>query len=188
MNKKELRKEYLEKRKALSEDAYLTANQKIKSLFFEKFVLEPNANVHVFLPIVKKGEIDTWPIIHELWKRNVNVAVPKTNFETMELEHYQLTAQSKLERNHWGIEEPVAEKTVKPSDIDIVLVPLLTFDRQGHRVGYGKGFYDKFLEACRPDTIKIGLSIFPPISSIDDVHKFDVSLNHCIIPDNNFIF
>ncbi len=188
MNKKELRKKYLKKRKALSEDDYLTANQKIKYLLFEKFVIEPNAMVHVFLPIVKKGELDTWPIIHELWKRNVEVVVPKTNFETMVLEHYRLTRQSTLERNHWGIEEPIGEKIVAPADIDFIIVPLLTFDKQGHRVGYGKGFYDRFLAGCRPEAIKIGLSIFPPIDSIDDIHELDIPLNYGITPSEVLLF
>ncbi len=182
MNKRELRQKYLKKRKALSEDAYLTANQKIKFLFFEKFVIEPNATVHVFLPIVENKEVDTWPIIHELWKRNINVVVPKTNFETMELEHYELTYETKLEKNSWGIEEPVAGRVVEPREIDIILVPLLAFDKKGHRVGYGKGFYDKFLATCCPETKRIGLSIFSPIDGINDLHELDISLNSCITP------
>ncbi len=188
MIKKELRKEYLKKRKALSEKVYLSSCHKIKTLFFEEFAIERNATVHVFLPITKKREIDTWPIIRELWARGVNVVVPKTNFDTMELAHYQLTSQSIVEKNYWGIEEPIGEKQVDPSTIDIVLVPLLIFDKQGHRVGYGKGFYDKFLAACLPETKKIGMSIFPPIGSIADVHQFDIPLYGCITPRDIIIF
>ena len=65
----------------------------------------------------------------------------------------------------------------KLKSIDMVLVPGLCFDGDGHRVGYGKGFYDRFLKTCRPDCIKIGLSYFEPVESIDDVHEGDVRLD-----------
>jgi len=77
---------------------------------------------------------------------------------------------------------------VNDAEIDMVLVPLLCFDRQGHRVGYNKGFYDKFLKRCRPDCLKIGLGYFPPEAAIDDISSFDVKLDHCITPESIFDF
>jgi len=69
-----------------------------------------------------------------------------------------------------------------------VLVPLLSFDKKGFRVGYGKGFYDRFLMQCKSDCIKIGLSYFDPIDVIDDADEFDVPLDFCITPQKVYVF
>jgi 5-formyltetrahydrofolate cyclo-ligase len=67
-------------------------------------------------------------------------------------------------------------------------MPLLAFDSKGDRVGYGKGYYDRFLAACRKDVLKIGLSYFPPVSSIDDIEIFDKKLDFCITPERVYAF
>jgi 5-formyltetrahydrofolate cyclo-ligase len=85
--------------------------------------------------------------------------------------------------NQFGIEEPDGEDIVDPEDIDLVLVPLLAFDRKGNRVGYGKGYYDRFLHRCRKDCLKVGLSFFGPVEEISDVHPGDVRLDLCITPE-----
>ena len=70
----------------------------------------------------------------------------------------------------------------------MVLVPLLNFDEEGNRVGYGKGYYDRFLAHCRPDCIKVGFSYFEPLDSIDDVHEYDIKLDYGITPGGIFVF
>ncbi|MFZ0597958.1 MAG: 5-formyltetrahydrofolate cyclo-ligase, partial [Flavobacterium sp.] len=72
--------------------------------------------------------------------------------------------------------------------IEVVFVPLLAFDNVGNRVGYGKGFYDKFLAQCKPRTIKIGLSFFEAENQIDDVFESDVKLDYCVTPEKIFRF
>jgi 5-formyltetrahydrofolate cyclo-ligase len=67
-------------------------------------------------------------------------------------------------------------------------VPLLAFDEKGFRVGYGKGFYDRFLKQCKDGGIKIGLSYFNPIDTIEDAGEFDVPLNFCITPQKVYVF
>jgi 5-formyltetrahydrofolate cyclo-ligase len=67
-----------------------------------------------------------------------------------------------------------------------VVVPLLSFDKRGHRVGYGKGFYDRFLSECSRDCIKIGLSFFAPVEVIDDVNRHDVTLDLFVMPSGSF--
>jgi 5-formyltetrahydrofolate cyclo-ligase len=64
----------------------------------------------------------------------------------------------------------------------MVLVPLLALDKSGHRVGYGKGFYDKFLAECRIRCQRIGISLFQPIDMIEDVGEDDITLTHCLTP------
>ena len=70
----------------------------------------------------------------------------------------------------------------------MVFVPLLALDKKGHRVGYGKGFYDAFLKDCKPDVIKIGLSFFEAEDIVDDVFKSDVKLDYCVKPENVYEF
>ena len=69
-----------------------------------------------------------------------------------------------------------------------VFVPLLCCDSQGHRVGYGKGFYDNFLGNCNQEVLKIGLSLFDIESSIDDIHEKDIALDICVTPSSIYYF
>jgi 5-formyltetrahydrofolate cyclo-ligase len=70
----------------------------------------------------------------------------------------------------------------------MVLIPLLAFDQTGQRVGYGKGYYDRFLANCRPDCIKTGLSFFPAEDKITDTNTFDIAMDFCITPDKIYEF
>ena len=90
----------------------------------------------------------------------------------------------------WGILEPMEETSVRlnPTDIDVIFIPLLAVDTQGHRVGYGKGFYDRFLAQAKPDVIKIGLSLNEPIEPIEDLNTFDVALDFAITPLSTYRF
>jgi 5-formyltetrahydrofolate cyclo-ligase len=84
--------------------------------------------------------------------------------------------------NRYGILEPSNGEIVDPLAIDIVMIPLLAFDQLGYRVGYGKGYYDRFLCKCRRDVIKIGFSFFEAEPVIKDIDNYDVPLNYCITP------
>jgi 5-formyltetrahydrofolate cyclo-ligase len=96
--------------------------------------------------------------------------------------------ETSYEENEYGIAEPVGGEEIHPEDLDAVFVPLLCFDEKGYRVGYGKGFYDRFLSSCREDVIRIGFSYFDPVPSIDDINDFDVPLNLCITPNKLYEF
>src|SRR5690606_37923119 len=93
-----------------------------------------------------------------------------------------------IRKNEWNIPEPVDGIEIDPKKIDVVFVPLLAFDEQGHRIGYGKGFYDKFLSECRPETIKIGLSFFEAESRIAQVFESDIALDYCVTPNRIYSF
>lgn len=86
--------------------------------------------------------------------------------------------------NAFGIAEPIGTKLVEADEIDLVIIPMLAFDRQGNRVGYGKGYYDHFLSRCRQDCLKVGLSFFDPVDKINDVHPGDVRLDICLTPEH----
>ncbi|MET0298181.1 MAG: 5-formyltetrahydrofolate cyclo-ligase, partial [Flavitalea sp.] len=95
------------------------------------------------------------------------------------------TPFDKKEKN---IYEPQSDHFLLPEDLDLVLVPLIAFDKKGYRVGYGKGFYDKYLANCREDCVFAGFSYFEPIPEISDRDDFDVPLDLCITPQNVYVF
>ncbi len=184
MTKKELRKIYLKKRMELSEAEYVQLNKQICDSFFANVNIANVEVLHTFLPIKRNREVDTWLIIDRMSKKypQVRIAIPKLNNQTAELEHYYFEGPEQLENNMWEIPEPVRGVPTPVEKIDAVLVPLLAFDRQGHRIGYGRGFYDRFLAACRSDCQKIGLSFFDMEDEIHDVSEKDVPLNLVITP------
>lgn len=190
MNKAELRKLYLSKRSALDVQSLLLRNEQIKDLFlayFHDFKIEA---IHTFLPIPGKNEINTKPILDALRRKNpkLKVVVSKSNLETFEMTSYLLQESTVLEVNRWGIPEPIEGVPFDDVKIDIILMPLLIFDKSGQRVGYGKGFYDRFLKKCRPGALKVGLSLEPPVHSIGDTDPNDVVMNYCVTPERVYDF
>lgn len=190
MDKKELRKLMLAERKQFSLEEVNKFSQQICERFFADFAPVTPKAIHIFLPILKNREIDTWPIIQKLWKDfpESRVVVPVTNFETQELEHYQITPETPIAENHWGIPEPINAHRTFEVEIDTVLMPLLAFDEKGNRIGYGKGFYDQFLQHCRPEVLKIGLSLLPAVPHIIHSDPWDVPLNYCLTPEKRYQF
>ena len=185
MNKKELRKIYLKKRTALSDAEYLRLNALLCTQFFAAVRLDDVHVLHTFLPIRKTREVNTWMIIERLQKDfpQIKVSVPKINNQTSQLENYYLEGPEQLKNNTWEIPEPVKGVPTPNEQIDAVLVPLLAFDKRGHRLGYGRGFYDRFLSTCRADCLKIGLSFFGMEEKIDGIDEKDVALDLIITPD-----
>jgi 5-formyltetrahydrofolate cyclo-ligase len=186
-----LRKNYLEKRKSLTNNALASMSEQICDSFFENFSISNYKNIHIFLPIQKQNEIDTWLIINKLQKDfpTINIIIPKAN-EDGSMENYLLNEKTILAENKWGIDEPLRnpKSQIRNQAIDLVLIPLIIFDKKGNRVGYGKGFYDRFLANCRVDVLKIGLSMFEPVDEIEDVNEFDIKLDFCITPNQIWTF
>lgn len=187
MTKHELRKIYLQKRLNLTEAECLQLSRQLCEQFFFCIDISFVKVLHIFLPIEKKNEPNTWLIIDRLRREfpNVRISVPKTNGV---MENFYFEGLHQLENNAWGIPEPMQGIQTPAEKVDLVIVPLLAFDRSGHRVGYGKGYYDRFLSACRVDCQKIGLSFFGPVESINDITEDDVLINGCVTPSDFFSF
>ncbi len=184
MIKSELRKIYLEKQKSLSDAERKEKSLQIADEFFENFNLESIRFLHVFLAIEKNKEIETSFIYKRLWRDfpRITTLASRVDFQTMTLENLKFTRDTKLVANRWQILEPATSEVIEIERIDAVLVPLLCFDERGFRVGYGMGFYDRFLSGCRTNCLKIGLTYFAPIAEISDAQNFDVRLDFCITP------
>ena len=191
MTKAQLRKYYLSKRKAISAEEIVIKSHQITDLFFQNFNLLEVNNIHIFLPIIKQNEIDTWLIIRILQQEFPEIAIilPKIIPENFEIENFILD-EKKLIENPWGILEPSGEnqEKIEPQKIDLVIIPLLIFDKNGNRVGYGKGFYDRFLQQCKPETLKIGVCLEEPIETIEDINEFDVKMDFCITSSKIYKF
>ena len=179
MLKKVLRSKYKDLRASLSE-----VEIDEKSLAIANAVLTlpiwDNTYFHVFLPITEHKEVNTEFILHLLAGKDKEIVVSKSDFSTRKMTHFLLTDNTKIKKNEYNIPEPINGLEVPVKKIEVVFVPLLAFDKKGHRVGYGKGFYDLFLSECNPDVIKIGLSFFDAEELIDDVYENDVRLDYCV--------
>jgi len=182
MIKSDLRQLYLSKQKTISVEQRAAASQRIADRFFSGFDLGGITYLHSFLPIEKFNEVNTRPIFAKLWRDfpHIHTVVPRVDFKTSEIHNLHFTHVTELVRNAWDIDEPAHDEFVETEMIDMILVPGLSFDADGHRVGYGKGFYDRLLKNCRPDCVKIGLSYFEPVERIDDAHDGDVRLDFVI--------
>jgi 5-formyltetrahydrofolate cyclo-ligase len=190
MLKKDLRKIYLTHQRSLSAVERLEKSQSISELFFGNFALEKTKFLHLFLPIEKNNEIETEFIYRRIWQTfpGLKTAVPRINVETNELENVSFTPETALAANAWQIFEPVGSDLIEPQLLDLVIVPMLCFDERGFRVGYGKGYYDRFLARCRADCLKVGINYFLPIREISDTNEFDVQLDCCITPERVWRF
>ena len=190
MTKSELRKVYLEKRAAMSAGEIDAASRAIAERFFSEVELTGVKKLHTFIRVARTHELDTSRIYYRLWKDRADIETyaPRIDLRGTKMENVFFHAASDLRENRWGIREPDGEQTASPSEFDIVLVPLLAFDAQGHRVGYGKGYYDRFLSECRPDCLKVGLSAFNAEVRIDDIHTADIRLDLCLTPNETIPF
>lgn len=157
---------------------------------FQKLSLPSLQAILSFYPIEGKGEINTFPLTDFLAFRNpgLQVCYPKTNIFQNTMQAVITNEDSDFDANEYGIPEPVAGAVLAAQNLDAVFVPLLAFDKKGARVGYGKGFYDRFLQNCRTDCLKIGLSYFDAVEQIEDAGEFDVPLSHCITPQTTYVF
>lgn len=186
MLKQEIRLNFTAQRKRYSHKEVQASSFAIAQMV-SKLPIWSFDNYHIYLTIEEKKEVITQPIIDLLRKLHKNIAVPKVTGE-QQLSHHLLTEESELVLNKWGIPEPVGGHEIDAALIDVVFVPLLAFDLKGHRVGYGKGFYDRFLAGCKPEVIKVGLSFFEAVDEISDTGREDVPLNYCVTPHKVYSF
>ncbi len=189
MIKKELRKIYREKREAL------TASEKMKLddlllINFQKTDISFINSLFSYWPIEENNEPNTHLITDYLEFKNpqLKIAYPRTDIFINEMEAVLTDPTTSFLQNEFNIYEPETGNIFPADEIDLILVPLLTFDKKGYRVGYGKGFYDKYLANCRKDCIKVGFSYFEPVDEITDKADFDVPLNFCITPQTVYVF
>ena len=187
MTKKEIRKKYKALRAALSTDEIETMSLAIANQSLSVDIWA-NQSFHLFLPIAEQKEVNTEYLLQILFGKDKNVVISRTDFDSLSMHHVLLTDSTTIKKNKYNIPEPVDGFPVDDQQIDVVFIPLLACDKQGNRVGYGKGFYDSFLEKCKADVVKIGLSFFQPEDEITDIWPGDIPLDILITPEDIFHF
>lgn len=187
MDKKSLRGIYFEKRKALSLNDKMILEESIVNHLVNNFSFSGKV-VSCFLPISSKCEIDTWRVITKVCADGGQIGLTVWNMKTDTLTHRLYSENSKIELNSFGIPEPINGEIMSIDEFDYVIVPLLVSDINGHRVGYGKGVYDRLLSGCSIKTKFIGLSLFELVAPIYDINALDIPLHFCITPTKIFYF
>jgi len=187
MKKSELRIKYKALRQSLSEEEIEEMSLAIANKVLELTIWD-KTYFHVFLPITEQKEVNTEYILHLLSGKDKEIVVSKSDFASRNMTHFLLTDNTKIKKNSYNIPEPVDGIEVPVTKIEVAFVPLLAFDTNGNRVGYGKGFYDVFLSRCKPETIKIGLSFFEAETTVADVFENDVKLDYCVTPKKIYAF
>jgi len=193
MKKSEIREIALAERKSWTQQDFELKNVQLLNQIIE-FVkpLPRNLMLMSFQSMEHQREVLTSPIhsllINEPYYHQLIFSKVEKN--TSQLIPYLTDKKTIFVRSDWGILEPTEETSVRlnPKDIDVVFIPLLAVDTQGHRVGYGKGFYDRFLAQVKPDVIKIGLSLEEPIEPIEDLNPYDIALDFAITPEATYRF
>jgi len=186
MDKNAIREKYKALRLALSQDEIDSQSIAIANNALQLPIWEAT-NYHIFLPIDGKNEVNTEFLLHILQGRDKSVIIPKVDFESLEMKHYLLQENTELRISKYGIPEPISGITIMPDQIDIIFVPLLAYDSSGNRIGYGKGFYDRFLAQCSPKAIFVGLSLFSTEEKID-ASPTDIPLKYCVNPKQVYAF
>jgi 5-formyltetrahydrofolate cyclo-ligase len=186
MKKSALRKQANLLRAQLDPEAIQTLSKQLLTQF-SKLNFNGVKVLHIFLPIQEKNEPDTFLLIEWLREQHpdIKIIVPKSDFNTFLMTHHVLGDHKELQKNAFNILEPQQGEEHK-GDIDMVILPLLAFDSRGYRAGYGKGFYDRFLQGM--DTLKVGLSFFGVSEEIEDVNEHDLKLDLCITPGKLYDF
>ncbi|MFN5325813.1 MAG: 5-formyltetrahydrofolate cyclo-ligase [Bacteroidota bacterium] len=189
MIKSEIRKQFKEKRLALS-NMDVNVYQDLLLIRFQDLHLPYIQFLHSYIPMPSSKEPDPGPLVDWMCFRDpgLKTVYGVINDEDYSMQHFLYNEDTVFQLNRYGIPEPTGGTAIDAAQIDAVVMPLLAFDSNGDRVGYGKGYYDRFLAACRKDVLKIGLSYFPPVSSIDDIEIFDKKLDFCITPERVYAF
>ena len=181
-----LRSEYQKRRDSLTEEQIADCSIQISNLSLTLNIWEYSI-YHLFMTNEKNKEIDTSYLLSVIQGKDKQPVIPKI-VDDNRLEHFLLNDQTPLKNNRWGIPEPLSGITINPKQIEVVFVPLLVFDQQGHRVGYGKGYYDRFLDQCSESTLKVGLTFFDPVTKIEDIETHDISLDFALTPERIYAF
>jgi len=189
MTKAWLRKKYLTRRKSMDDMTYRVLSQKIQALFLNYFNLEKFRNIHTYLSLYKNKEVDThYIILHTLQNRRDNTSVSVPKLSSQGIQSYQLDVHTQMKENQWGIQEPVNSRLVHEHALELIILPLIIFDKRGYRVGYGKGHYDRYLKTCNQSARKVGLCFEAPVEAIEDIDAYDMPMDYCVTPNEVFRF
>lgn len=177
--KEVIRQALLARRRSLPREKIVEKSKAIHQLFFGLAEFKNAVSIHCYISMESTGEVITDPIINNALKAGKTVFVPRVE-KGGQLSHHKISDLRKLTENRWGVREPEIDQPADPEKSDIVIVPMTGGDRRKNRLGYGKGYYDRFLsELNKP--VKIGLLFDFTLSSEPlPTEEFDVRLDMLI--------
>ncbi|MGB1449035.1 MAG: 5-formyltetrahydrofolate cyclo-ligase [Flavobacteriaceae bacterium] len=185
MDKNSLRVEYKKQRELLTaqerlEKSFRLTNRLLSLPLWEKTYF------HLFLSSTRHKEVETEQLLTLLQEKDKEVVIPRMETKN-NLSHVLLTDATPIKENRFGIPEPIGGISLSPQQMEVVFVPLLAYDKKGQRLGYGKGYYDRFLAECSPSCLFVGLSFFPPEEQIP-FEETDIPLHYCVTPERVYSF
>lgn len=175
MDKKELRKQIRALKQAMTQEQIDSASARLAELFYATEHYRNARTVYGYLPY--NQEVRTVPILMQAIRDGKRVAVPKVYGD--EMRFIYLDDLSLVGEGYAGIPEPVADEPVAEDPTALVIMPGLAFDRQGHRIGYGGGFYDRFL-AQEPNHPTVALCYAFQMLDALETEEFDVPVD-CVL-------
>jgi 5-formyltetrahydrofolate cyclo-ligase len=183
MTKNQLRILYKNKRNDISETEKLKLDD-LLLIQFQKFDFSGIQSLFTYWPMENHTEpnVNLMARFLRLMIPEILIAYPVIDFTSFSMKAIIADESTDFKTNEWGGTEPMGNLELKHQKIDLIFIPLLAFDKLGYRVGFGKGYYDRFLAHSKKETVKIGFSYFEPIDLISDTNQFDVPLNYCITP------
>jgi 5-formyltetrahydrofolate cyclo-ligase len=184
MDKNTLRKVYLEKRKFLSQAEYERRNQLLTDLLINYFEARQFHSIHTFIPIKRNKEPDTFPFLQYLWSKRpeIDVITGVSDLDSPSMHHVKIAQSTTFLENKWGIPEPKGGETYPIEKIGCVLVPMIVGSKSGHRIGYGKGYYDRFLQKCSENTHFVGINLAPLLDGSLFIDRYDIAMHRMITP------
>ena len=185
-NKKFYRKKYQALRMKLLEEEIYDLSDKIVSILKTIPVWDKNT-YHLFISSKQKNEVETKKILSYLYDLG-KVVVTSKMLPDKKLIHLRVNKSKRFIQNDYNILEPDSSEEILSTNLDVIIIPLLCFDKNGNRVGYGGGYYDKFLSKTENAVMKIGLSFFEPVDCIDGIAEIDVPLDICVTPEKVYDF
>lgn len=184
MTKEEWRNAMKKKLKQQTFDTFKQNCSLIYAKLYHKRAWKSAKTIGITLSI--HGEVETRPIIERAWKLGKRVAVPKSNPRLRTLAFYVIQSFQQVEKGYAGIMEPDLKQTKKINhdEIDLLFVPGLVFDREGYRIGYGGGYYDRFLRTYRNKTLSLAFDF----QIVDRLPRYSYDLPvQCIITEKDDI-
>ena len=173
-----LRKQLLSLRDQISKHDWKKRSQNLHERFKLTFDISSISCIHCYISMDQRNEVETLSLIREFIDSGIDVVVPITVFDTHTLMHTKITSLDDMHLNKWGVLEPNSIEEVEVNEPELIIVPLVGADRQKNRLGYGKGFYDRFLSKTK--AIKVGFCFSECLVEAIPVEDFDVPLDYLI--------
>lgn len=171
----ELRSKVLSQRMNISEADWKEKSEKIREHFMKSDFYHNARFIHCFVSMNQRREVDTKNLISRMLEEGKKVAVPVTNFLDTSLSHTEIGTVEGMKPNKWGVPEPEMKNEINIDQLDVVVVPMAAADKKGNRLGYGKGFYDRFLSKTK--ALKVGFIFYDFIYDEMPAESFDIKMD-----------